>query len=127
MRTLAVVFALFLLPGASSAAELQHAVDPSDLSRAVTDHVAQQDADRAAIRETLARPEVKEVAAKAGIDLDRAAAVVGTLTGASLDQAAATARQVNASLAGGASTVVISSETVIIILLLVLLIIIAVR
>jgi hypothetical protein len=123
-----LVPALFSASVVSLAAEpQQHLVDPSALSSAVTQHVAQEDANRAAIREALGRPEVKSVAAKAGIDLNRADAAVGTLSGASLDQAAAAARQVADSLAGGASTEVISSETVIIILLLVLLIILAIR
>jgi hypothetical protein len=105
------------------AQEPQHTVSPSDLAATVAGHVTQQDADREAIREVLGRPEVKNVASKVGIDLDRAAAAASTLSGASLSQAAATARQVNEQLTGGDSTIVISSETLIIILLLILLIV----
>jgi hypothetical protein len=128
MRTFFKVFAgpLVLLTAVSTsslAQEPQHTVSPSDLAAAVAGHVTQQDADRAAIREALGRPEVKNVAAKVGIDLNRAAAAASTLSGASLSQAAATARQVNDQLTGGASTIVISSETLIIILLLILLIV----
>jgi predicted xylose isomerase-like sugar epimerase len=90
-------------------------------------HAAQQDADRAAIRAALARPEVREVAEKAGLDIDRANAVVNTLDGAGLDRAASVARQVNEQLSGGSSTIVISPTTIIIVLLLVLLIVIAVK
>ena len=90
-------------------------------------HAAEQDANRAAIRAALAQPEVRDVAAKAGLDLDRATAVVNTLDGAGLDQAATIARQVSQQLSGGDSAVVISTTTIIILLLLVLLIVIAVR
>ena len=133
MRTFYKVFAgsVILLAALSTSSitaiaqgkEPQHTVSPSDLAAAVAGHVTQQDADRSAIREALGRPEVKNVASKVGIDLDRAAAAASTLSGASLSQAAATARQVNEQLTGGDSTIVISSETLIIILLLILLII----
>ena len=132
MRTLSkllvgplVVFLAF--SSSAFAGDQQHAVDPSALVNTVTQHAAQQDADRAAIREALGRPEVRDVAAKAGIDLDRATTVVRTLSGADLERAAATARQVNDSLTGGASTVVLSTTTVIIILLVVILIVVAVK
>ena len=119
--------ALFLIPAAAFADEAQHAVAPSTLASTVAGHAAEQDADRAAIRAALARPEVKDVAEKAGVDLDHANAVVNTLDGATLDHAASVARQVNQQLAGGDSTLVISTTTVIIILLLVLLIVVAVK
>jgi len=109
------------------AAEPQHTVSPSELAATVAGHVAQQDADRAAIREALGRPEVKNVATRVGIDLDHVAAVAGTLSGASLNEAAAAARQVNDAVSGGSSTVVISSETIILVLLLVLLIVLVAR
>jgi hypothetical protein len=96
------------------------------LSQTVTTQVAQQDADRAAIHEALNRPEVRDVAAKSGIDLDRVNASVDTLSGTALSQVAAAAQQVNHSLVGGASTVVISTTTIIIALLVVILIVVAV-
>jgi hypothetical protein len=118
---------LILLPAALLADATQHAVAPSTLATTVAGHAAEQDANRAAIRDALARPEVREVAEKAGVDLNHANAVVDTLDGAALDRAASVARQVSQQLSGGASTVVISTTTVIIILLLVLLIVVAVR
>lgn len=122
-----LVAGLILLPAAAFAADVQHAVAPSTLAATVADHAAEQDASRAAIRAALARPEVKDVAEKAGVDLDHANAVVDTLDGAALDNAASVARQVNQQLTGGDSTVIISTTTVIIILLLVLLIVVAVK
>jgi len=99
----------------------QHAVDPSSIARAVAQHSARQNADR------LARPEVRQTAAKLGIDLDRMASGVDTMSGADLARAAQSARQVNETLTGGASTVVISTTTIIIGLLVLLVIILAVK
>ena len=109
------------------AAAQQHAVDPAAVAATVTQHVAKQDADRAAIRQALSRPEVQGVAKQMGVDLARANATVGTLAGADLDRAAAAARQVNDALTGGASTVVISTTTIIIILLVLILLIVALK
>jgi hypothetical protein len=124
-----LVFPLMVLMMASSSAfaDQQHLVSPSQLAAAVADHVARQDADRAAIREALARPEVQTMATSMGIDLARANAAVDTVAGAELERAASAARQVNQQLVGGASTIVISTTTIIIILLLIIILIIAVK
>jgi pyruvate/2-oxoglutarate dehydrogenase complex dihydrolipoamide acyltransferase (E2) component len=131
MRTVRRVFVgplVFVLAlSASAFAQERHAVAPAELANAVSQQVDQQDASRAAIHEALSRPEVREMAAKAGIDLDRVDASVNTLSGDSLDRVASAAQQVNQSLVGGASTVVISTTTIIIALLVVILIIIAVN
>jgi hypothetical protein len=105
----------------------QHLVPPRQLTATVTDRVATQDASRAAIREALARPEVRDIATSMHLDLSRAAAAIETLTGADLEQAANAARTVNEQLVGGASTVVLSTTTIIIILLVVILLIVALK
>ena len=112
---------------AGATADQQHLVAPAQLAATVTDHVAQQDASRAAIREALARPEVRDVASSMHVDLARAAAAIETMTGTDLEQAANAARTVNQQVVGGASTVVISTTTIVIILLLVIILIIAVK
>jgi hypothetical protein len=130
MRTFRMLFVaplmLVLAFSSSAFAQERHAVNPAALADAVSQHVAQQDADRAAIHEALARPEVRQMASTAGVDLDRIANAVDTLNGDSLNRAASAARDVNQALVGGASTVVISTTTIIIALLVVLLIILAV-
>jgi hypothetical protein len=127
-RQLLVALLVFSLALSSSAfAQERHAVDPSVLSQTVAGRVASQDASRAAIHDVLNRPEVRSVAEQSGYDLDRINASVDTLNGASLDQVAAVAQQVNQSLVGGASTVVISTTTIIIALLILILIIVAVN
>jgi hypothetical protein len=100
-----------------------HVVGQSTLDKAVQQRVTSEQADRNAILSVLQRAEVREVAAKAGLSLDKAETAVSTLQGADLQQAASQARQVQNDLAGGASTVVISTTTIIIVLLVVLLVV----
>src|SRR5262249_32176328 len=119
-------FALMLALSVSVLAQERHAVDPAALANSVTQHIAEQDADRAAIHEALGRPEVREMAGRAGIDLDRVDKSVNTQTGRSLGRMASAARDVNQALVGGASTVVISTTTIIIALLVVIIIILVV-
>ena len=96
------------------------------LDALVADRVRADEVNRKIVRDVLSRSEVQVVAAKAGLDLERARHAVSTLDGAELEEIAAQARRVDASLAGGASTLVISTTTIIIILLVVILIIVAV-
>jgi hypothetical protein len=131
LRRLLVIplaFVVALVAGAPPAsAQQQHAVDPSAIAQTIDRHAAQHDADRAAIREALSRPEVKEIASSMGLDLRRANASVATLDGADLEQAAGMARQVNDSLVGGNSSVTLSTTMIIIILLVVILLIVAIK
>jgi hypothetical protein len=123
-----LVFPLVALMMASSAyAEQQHIVTPNQLAATVADHVAAQDANRAAVHEALARPEVQAMASSLGVDLARAAAAVDTMSGADLQRAADAAQQVNQQLVGGASTVVISTTTIIIVLLLIIILVIVLK
>ena len=117
---------LLVAPSSTAFAQQRHAVDPAALAQAVSQHVAAQDTYRAAISEALDRPEVRGMAAKMGIDLNRFAAAASTLRGAELERAGAAAQQVNQALVGGASTVVISTTTIIIGLLVLLLLIVAI-
>ena len=126
-KLLAALLIVLIATAAPSFADQRHLVDSSQLATTVGDHAAEQDADRAAVREALGRTEVKDVAAKLGVDLTRAAAAVDTMSGADLTRAADAARQVNHQLVGGASTVVISTTTIIIILLVVILLIVAIK
>jgi len=95
------------------------------LDALVADQVRADQANRQIVRDVLSRSQVREVAAKAGLDLERAKQAVSTLDGAELQEIAAHARHVDASLSGGASTVVISTTTIIIILLIVILLVVA--
>lgn len=120
-RTLAVCLAvLFMAPAASAQSSV---IGTSALDKAVQERVASDQADRDAIQSLLRRAEVRDVADKAGISLDKAIAAVSTLQGDDLRQLAQQAQQVDNQLAGGASTIVISTTTIIIILLLIILIV----
>src|SRR5262249_55035559 len=103
----------------------QHVVSPQQLAGTVSGHAAQQDADRTAIREALARPEVRDAAKSLNIDIDRIAATTATLSGADLPKAPDRARQVNEPLGGWSG--VVMTTTIIIILLLVILLVVALR
>ena len=132
MKTLCRLFALpvaFLTVGAESAVAGQqpHIVSPNQLSNAMATQVATQDAKRAAVRESLTRPEVRRVAAGIGVDVDHLALAVDTMAAADLDQAASAARQVNQHFVGGDSSVTLSTTTIIIALLVLILIIVAVH
>ena len=120
------LMALAAMPS-SAAAQQRHAVDPAAIAGAVNQHVASQDAGRAAIREALGRPEVQSIAKQMGVDLVRVNSSIGTLAGADLDRTASAARQVNNALTGGASTVVISTTTIIIGLLVLIVLILALK
>jgi hypothetical protein len=134
MQTLTRLFVLpiaFLVLASSSlfAAQQpqQHVVAPSDLSSAVVEHAASQDADRAAVHEALQKPAVRDVASSVGVDLSRVDGVVDTMSGEELTKAGNAARQINEQLVGGASTVVISTTTILLVLLLIIIIILVVR
>jgi hypothetical protein len=118
-----------LLVAASTAAFAgqQHIVAPSELAAAVDARVAAADADRAAVREALARPQVREAAAKFGVDLARAATALDTLEGPDLARAAEAARSVNQQFVGGASSITITTTTLIIVLLVIILLIVAIK
>jgi len=126
-RTVLIVLLALLSAAPRAFAGQQHIVSPNTIATTTAARVAAQDADRAAIRDALARPEVRSAAAAMGVDTDRLDAFVGTMTGADLEQVASTARQVNDQLVGGASTVTFSTTTIIIVLLLIILLIVAIR
>lgn len=127
VRLFLVVTLAFLMAVPSGFAAEQHVVSPQQLAAAIAAQTAQQDADRAAIHEALARPEVRDTASKLNIDMARVTATADALTGPDLAKAAHAARQVNHQLVGGASTVVISTTTIIIVLLLLILLVVVVK
>lgn len=122
-RILGTTLTLSLLSAPAVWAQQTHVINKSALDQAVQQRVSQDQADRAAIRSLLQRAEVKDVAAKAGLSLEKAEAAIGSLQGDDLRELAGQARSADQQLAGGASTIVISTTTIIIILLVILLIV----
>ena len=119
-RLLAICLAVLLAAPAVGAQE--HVISRAALDKAIQDRVSQEQADREAILSLLQRSEVRDIAAKAGLSLDKAQIAVSALEGKDLQQAAEQARQVENNLAGGSTTVVISTTTIILVLLIVILI-----
>ena len=120
-HTLAIVLSvLFMAPAVRAQ---QHVIDRAALDQAVQQRVARDRADREAVVALLRRADVRDVAARAGLSLERAETAAAALQGDDLHQIASQARQVQSDLAGGASTITISTTTIIIILLVVILIV----
>jgi len=126
-RLALAVFAVVVIAvgaaGASPAGEPQrHVVGENEIQARMDQQIGQADADRQAIQIMLRRADVRQIAGSAGLDLERASAAAGVLSGPSLEKLAAEAREVNAGLAGG-GTLVLSTTAVIIILLILILLV----
>lgn len=109
----------------SGFAQERHAVAPADLAKTVAQFSTKQDVDRAAVREALGRPEVRAMADRLGVNVEQIGASVDGLSPEELGRVAASARDVNEALVGGASTITISTTTIILVLLVVILILVA--
>ena len=75
-------------------------VDAEKLQELIDRHLEEEAQDREAIRAALQRTEVRDVAGRIGLDLERAVAAVATLEGTELTELASQARQINNELAG---------------------------
>ena len=125
-RLILAIFAAALIAvgaaGASLASGPQgHVVGDNEIQARIDQQIGQANADRQAIQMMLQRPEVRQIAGAAGLDLERASAAAAVLSGPALEKLAAQAREVNAGLAGGDSKIIISATTLIIILLILIL------
>ena len=123
-RSLAVLLSiLFIAPSVHAQNQQNHVIPRATLDRAIQERVNQEKADREAIVSLVRRPEVRQIAARAGLSLEKVEAAVSTLEGDDLQQVASQARQVQDDLSGGASTITISTTTIIIVLLIIILIV----
>lgn len=123
-RTLAVALALWLVaPQVNAQVVANPQPTQAAIDQALAERAATADADRQVIRNVLSRSEVKDVADRMGVEIERLQAGVGVLNADQLAQVAAQARQVDQNLAGGATTVVITTTTVIIALLIIIIIV----
>jgi Family of unknown function (DUF6627) len=120
-RFLAVCLALLMIAPAASAQD--HVIGRAALDKAVQQRVSQEQTDREVIVSLLQRQDVRDIAEKAGLSIEKAQTAVTMLRGKDLQQAAQQARQAQDNLAGGASTIVISTTTIIIVLLIIILIV----
>jgi hypothetical protein len=119
-RFLAVCLAILMLAPAAGAQE--HVIGKSALDEAVQQRVSRERADREVILSLLQRQDVREIAGKAGLSIDKAQTAVSMLQGKDLEQVAQQARVAQDNLAGGGN-VTVSTTTIIIVLLLIILIV----
>ena len=124
----AVLLSMLLPTGAWAQSQAQsHVADRAAVDQMLAAQAGQDRADRETIHNLLQRPNVRDVAGRYGLSIERADEAVNTLSGDQLHQIAVQARQAGQELAGGASTVTMSTTTIIIILLVVILLIVALK
>lgn len=123
--TLALVTGLVLGLGASgpavAAPSAPHVVDADQVQARLDQRVNREAADREAVQLVLARPDIRVLAERAGLNLQRASEAVAVLSGPELDALARQAADINADV-GGSGNVVISTTAIIIILLIIILV-----
>ena len=122
VRSAIAVCLAIILSAPAAGAQQSHVIGKQALEKAVLDRANQDQADREAIRSLLRRSDVRQMAVKAGLSVEKAETAVAMLEGDDLRQLASQARQAHNDLSGGA-TVVITTTTIIIILLLVIILI----
>lgn len=120
-RLLPAVVLLAWLAFPANAVAQEHAVSPETLDAIAIEHAAAVDADRAELRAFLDQPEVRRIAADAGIDVTTAATAVASLSAEEVADLSGPLAQAEAALAGGDRVVI--STTAIIVGLLILIII----
>ncbi|MFW6088863.1 MAG: PA2779 family protein [Gemmatimonadota bacterium] len=118
---LGAAFLLLSLPAAGLAQAQEHVVSVETLDAIVAAHDGTAETERAELRSFLQRPEVRQIADEAGIDVVTAETAVASLDAAEIRQLSGQLAQVDAALSGGDSIVI--STTALIIALLVLIII----
>ncbi len=107
---------------AVAATEPDHVVTETEIQAGIDAKLHSEAADRQAIRDLLARPEVQRIVGQAGLSLTRANDAIPTLSGPELQRLASQARDVNSQAIGG-DRISMNTTTIIIILLIVILII----
>jgi hypothetical protein len=118
-----ILLAVTLAPSLAFAQSAQP-VNSQSLAAVAADHAAKKQADRQTILNVLERQDVRQVAQRAGLPIDKATAAVAALDGAELAKVAAQAQQVNDALAGG-QTITLSVWLIIIALLIIILVVVA--
>lgn len=102
-----------------------HVVTEDDLRAAATAEADRDAADRALLQRLLEREDVREIAGKAGLDVERAQEAVPQLDDEEVQRLAAMATDVEDQPAGGQTTITITSTAIIIALLVIILIMVA--
>ena len=117
---LAAALLSFGIVGTGQAGETRaDVVGEADIQTQLDRRVDNEASDRQAVQDLLRRPEVRKIAGAAGLDIERASAAAGVLSGAELKDVAARAHQIN-DVVGGRQTVTIAVTTLIIIVLIII-------
>jgi hypothetical protein len=109
--------------GTGFAAEpANHVVNDTEIQAQVDTQLHSEAADRQAIRDLMTHPEFQRIAGAAGLDLQRADAAVGVLSGAELQRLASQARQANADIIGGKTVMMTWTMVIVIVAAIVILV-----
>ena len=101
----------------------RHITDTAAMQKAIAQRKAVDDNNREAVMTVLRRPDVKQLAERMGLSIERAENALASLPSDKLAELAEPARAVPADLAGGDRTIVISLTTLLLILILVVLLV----
>lgn len=115
----AALIAVGFAGAARAGEERPKVVADADIQAQIDQRLDTERADRQAIQDLLARPDVRKVAGTAGIDLERAKTAAGVLSGDDLANVAAQAHALNGGV-GGVERVTLTVTTIIIVLLLII-------
>jgi hypothetical protein len=122
-KTTAVALVVFSLLWTSSAmAQQRHIADPALMRQALATQALTDQQNRDAVIGVLQRSEVRDLAARLGLNVTRAEGAVSTLGSAELASLADQARAAEAQLAGGSQTIVIGTTTLLLIIIIILLV-----
>lgn len=105
-----------------TAATKDHVVGAADIERALKQKT-QADTQRATVLGLLQRPEMRELAARSGLDMRSAESAVRTLEGEELARLAQYASDAERDLAGGTQTITISVVTLLLIIIIIILLV----
>jgi len=101
----------------------RHITDTAAMHKAIAQRKAVDDNNREAVMTVLRRPDVKQLAERMGLSIERAETALASLPSDKLAELAEPARAVPADLAGGDQTIVISVTVLLLILILVVLLV----
>ncbi len=123
-KAVALLLASVFLVSSPALAQNGRVVDSDALSEALASKANAESDQRVRLQRVLDREDVREVAARMGLNVEDASSAVATLSGVELSALAQHADAVEAAaLAGGANTIVISVTTLLLLLIIVILLV----
>jgi hypothetical protein len=112
-----------LLCTAPAIAQERHITDAAAMQKALAQRQAVDDNNREAVMTVLRRPDVKQLAERMGLSLERAETALASLPSDKLAELAEPARAVSADLVGGDTKIAISLTTLLLLLILIVLLV----